>query len=289
MNSALLGLVAALSWGVSDFLARFPSRAVGPIPTVLAVTVAGFIVLGAWLLLDGATISIVWPSLWLVAVSGVFFTLATLSLFAAFALGPIAIVAPIAGSYPALAMILAVAQGARPSAWQWLAILGVMAGVVIVSRSGGRYEESGELPPGKLKIVLGLALLASFGFAIALAAGQAAVPIFGEVETVWLARLFGLITIGSLYLWDLWRSAKASLPASWLPLLGLMGCLDVAALGTIVAAGNLPDPAFATVVSSAFSAVTVILARIILKEAISPAQLGGIALIVGGVVALAGL
>jgi drug/metabolite transporter (DMT)-like permease len=42
-------------------------------------------------------------------------------------------------------------------------------------------------------------------------------------------------------------------------------------------------------VSSAFSAVTVILARIILKEAISPAQLGGIALIVGGVVALAGL
>ena len=289
MNSALLGLVAALSWGLNDFLARFPSRAVGPIPTVLAVTVAGFIVLGAWLLLDGATIRIVWPSLWLVAVSGVFFTLGTLALYAALALGPISIVAPITGSYPALAMILAVAQGARPSLTQWLAIGAVTAGVVIVSRSGGRYEESGELPPGKLKIVLGLALLASFGFAIALAAGQAAVPIFGEVETVWLARLFGLITIGSLYLWDLWRSAKASLPASWLPLLGLMGCLDVAALGTIVAAGNLPDPAFATVVSSAFSAVTVILARIILKEAISPAQLGGIALIVGGVVALAGL
>src|SRR3990170_3401073 len=193
MNSALLGLVAALSWGLNDFLARFPSRAVGPIPTVLAVTVAGFIVLGAWLLLDGATISIVWPSLWLVAVSGVFFTLATLSLFAAFALGPIAIVAPIAGSYPALAMMLAVAQGARPSAWQWLAIVGVMAGVLIVSRSGGRYEESGELPPGKLKIVLGLAFLAGFCFAIALTAGQAARRLFGEVETVWLARLFGLI------------------------------------------------------------------------------------------------
>src|SRR4030065_642722 len=32
MNSALLGLVAALSWGVHDFLARFPSRAVRPTP-----------------------------------------------------------------------------------------------------------------------------------------------------------------------------------------------------------------------------------------------------------------
>ena len=286
MNSALVGLVAALSWGVHDFVARFPSRAVGPIPTVLAVTVSGLIVLSAWLLIGGSAIRIVWPDLWLVAVTGIFFALGTLALFTALALGPITLVAPIAGSYPALAMMLAVAQGARPSAWQWLAILGVMAGVLIVSRSGGRYEESGELPPGKLKIVLGLAFLASFGFAIALTAGQAAAPIYGEVETVWLARLFGLATIGALYLW---RSPGASLPVRWLPLLGLMGCLDVLALGTITAAGNLPDPAFATVVSSAFGAVTVLLARVILKEPIAPLQLGGIALIFGGVAALAGL
>ena len=286
MNSALLGLVAALSWGVHDFLARFPSRAVGPIPTVLAVTVSGLIVLSAWLLVGGGAIKIVWPDLWLVAVTGIFFAAATLAMFTALALGPISIVAPITGSYPALAMILAVAQGARPSAWQWLAIVGVMAGVLILSRSGGRYEESGELPPGKLKIVLGLALLASFGFAIALTAGQAAVPIFGEVETVWLARLFGLATIGAVYLW---RSPGAPLPVRWLPLLGLMGCLDVLALGTITGAGNLPDPAFATVVSSTFGAVTVLLAHVFLKEPIGPSPLAGMVLIFGGVGVLTGL
>ena len=46
-----------------------------------------------------------------------------------------------------------------------------------------------------------------------------------------------------------------------------MGCLDVAAFGAITAAGNLPDPEFATVVSSAFGAVTVLLARAFLKDA----------------------
>ena len=286
MNSALLGLIAALSWGLHDFFARFPSRAVGPIPTVLAVTVAGLIVLSAWLLFANTMPEILWPHILLVVVTGVFFTLATLALFAALAVGPISIVAPIAGSYPALAMILAVAQGARPSLVQWAAIAAVMAGVAIVSRSGGRYEASGELPPGTHKTVLGLAFIASFCFAVALTAGQAAVPVFGEVQTIWLARCFGLITIVAIYLW---RTPGAGLPLRWLPLLGLMGCLDVAALGTIIAAGNWPNPEFATVVSSAFGAITVLLARVFLKEEITPAQVGGMALIFGGVGALARL
>jgi len=104
MNSVLLGLVAALTWGLNDFIARFPARVVGPIPTVLAVTFTGLLVLSAWLLLDGGTIRIVWPSLWLVALSGVCFTFGTLSLCALLARGPMSLVAPIAGSFPALAI-----------------------------------------------------------------------------------------------------------------------------------------------------------------------------------------
>jgi drug/metabolite transporter (DMT)-like permease len=116
--------------------------------------------------------------------------------------------------------------------------------------------------------------------------GQAAVVELGEITAVWLARIFGLITIGAIYLM---QRSRGELPALWLPLLGLMGGLDVAALAAILTAGNLPDPAFATVVSSAFSAVTVILARAILKEPISPIQLLGMILIFGGVAGLAGL
>jgi drug/metabolite transporter (DMT)-like permease len=286
MNAALFGLVAALTWGVHDFLARFPSRTVGPVPTVFAVTVAGFVYLSLWLLIDGGALHIVWPEIWLVAVSGICLALATLSLFAALALGPISIVAPIAGSYPALAMILALAQGARPSLTQWLAIAAVMAGVGVVSRSGGKYEESGHLAPGKLKTVLALGFGASLGFAAALTSGQAAVPHFGDIETIWFSRVFGLVTIGAILLS---QSPRPQLPARWLPVLGLMGALDVTALGTVVAAGNLADPEFATVVSSAFGAVAVILARLFLEEEIAPAQLGGMVLIFGGVAMLAGV
>jgi drug/metabolite transporter (DMT)-like permease len=286
MSAVIFGLAAALSWGVYDFLSRFPSRAVGPILTVLAVTFFGLVVLSAWVLIAGNEISIVWPKLWLVAIAGIFFALATLALFAAFALGPITLVAPIVGAYPALAMIFAVAQGARPSAWQWLAIGCVLAGAVITSRSGGRYEDSGELAKGETKIVLGLAVLAGIGFAIGITAGQTAVPIFGDVETVWLARIFGLLTIGLIYLW---RAPGAKLPLRWLPLLGLMGCLDVVALAALTAAGDLPSPELTTVVSSAFGAITVLLARVFLKEPIAPLQLGGMVLIFGGVAALAAL
>jgi drug/metabolite transporter (DMT)-like permease len=286
MSSVLLGVVAALSWGVNDFLARFPARAVGPVPTVLVVTFAGFVFISGWLVVSGDAVSFFWPQLWLPAASGIFFALSTLSLFAAFALGPISLVAPIAGSYPAISMIFAVAQGARPSMLQWFAIAAVMAGVAIVSRSGGNYEDSGHIAAGKLKAVLALALCASVASAVAQTSGQAAVLTFGEVPAVWLSRIFGLITIGAIYLA---QRSRAELPARWLPLFGLMGGLDVAALGSIFAAGNLPDPAFAVVVSSAFSAVTVVLARAMLKEPIGRIQLLGMVSIFGGAAGLAGL
>jgi drug/metabolite transporter (DMT)-like permease len=129
-------------------------------------------------------------------------------------------------------------------------------------------------------------LCASVCSAVAQTSGQAAALTFGEVPAVWLSRIFGLFIIGTIYLA---QRSRAVLAARWLPLLALMGGLDVAALGSIFAAGNLPDPAFAVVVSSTFSAVTVILARALLKEPIGQIQLLGMVLIFAGAAGLAGL
>jgi drug/metabolite transporter (DMT)-like permease len=284
MTSVLLGALAALSWGTHDFLARFPSRAVGPLATVLAVTLAGLVFLTVWILASGVEVPHDWGSLWLVALTGVAYALATLSLFAGLALGPISIVAPIAGSYPALSLLFAVIRGDRPGVVQWAAIAAVTLGIAAVAQSGGRFEGGGGVAPGKLPAVLALAFGASLGFAVGLTAGQAAVPVFGEAGTAWLARIFGTVAVAAIWL----LAPKRPLSVRWLPVLAAMGALDATALLLIVAAGNLADAVLATVASSAFGAIAVVWARIFLKESIGPIQFAGIVLVFAGVAVLAG-
>jgi drug/metabolite transporter (DMT)-like permease len=284
MNSALLGSLAALAWGVHDFIARYPSRAIGPVNTALGVTLAGLFALGLWLVLSGEPLDIVWHSLWLTAATGFCYAVATMSLYAALAIGPLSVVAPIAGSYPALAVLFALAAGERPSLVQWLAVAAVMAGVVAVAQRRGGHDDDAEAPSGRARTYVGLALVASLGFALAFTSGQAAVPVFGEAQSALLARLFGLLAVALCYLHAsvTWRMTQASVP-----LIGAMGLLDVVALITVISAAAFPDAALATVTSSAFGAVTVVLARILLNERISPLQFLGLVLIFGGVVVLA--
>ena len=285
MSAALLGLVGALSWGVHDFLARFPSRGLGPTNTTFLVTATGLVALSLWVLFDETPARLAWSSSWLAAVAGIFSALATLALFTALTLGPISIVAPIAGAFPAPALLFAVIGGLRPTLVEWLAMAAVLTGVALVSQSGERHQATGAIEPGKLKSVVGFSLLAGLSFAVALTAGQTAAPVLGSIETAWLARIAALLTVALVYLKP---SVKWQQPGRWLPFLAFMGCLDVLALTTIMAAGHMPNPAVATVVASSFSAVSVVLARIVLKEIIVPIQLIGMALIFGGVAVLTG-
>ena len=284
MNSALLGSVAALAWGTHDFLARFASRSAGPVNTVFGVTFAGFVALSLWLLVSGTRVEIVWSSLWLAAVSGIGVAVATLSLFTALTLGPISIVCPIAASYPAVAVLFALIAGVRPNLMEWAAMGAVILGVIVVAASSAEEPDSDGHVRGKLAPIVFFSMLASLGFAAALATGQAAAPVFGDAQSVWLARIFGLAAVALLYLaprvrWDV--------PGRWLPVIGVMGGLDVVALVSTFAAGHLPDPTMATVTSSAFGAVTVLLARLILKERITMMQLAGMVLVFAGVGVLA--
>lgn len=282
MSSALLGVLAALAWGSHDFLARFPSRRIGPVNSALGVTLAGFLILGLWLLFGGEPLTIVWPSLWLTAVTGIAFAVGTLALYGALAIGPLSVVAPIAGSYPALAVLFAVIAGERPSLVQWAAVAVVMAGVVLVAQR--KEDAQSSEPSGSMRAIIGLSLVASVGFAVAFTSGQAAVAVFGEVQSIWLARAFGLVTVALAYLRP---GTRFEMPVRWLPVIVAMGLLDVGALLAVTMAGSLPDPAIATVVSSGFGAVSVILAWLLLREKISLLQLVGIVLIIGGVVVLA--
>src|ERR1700726_4725160 len=113
----LLGLLTALNWGGSDFLARFATQKLGTLRTILYMQLTGFILLSGalrWLggwghLFDGSG----WhPWAWGV-LAGLLNTSSTLALYRSFEIGKLSIVAPISACYPVLTMLLSALTGER--------------------------------------------------------------------------------------------------------------------------------------------------------------------------------
>ena len=158
-------------------------------------------------------------------------------------------------------MIFAVAQGMRPSVTQWLAIAAVMAGAAIVSRSGTTYENLGTSRRESSKLFLH----SPFVRASVLPWRRPA-----DRRGSHIRRGYCRLAVENFRAGHHRRYLSHAAPSIGVarPLASasrLMGGLDVVALGQY----SLPatcHPAFAVVVSSAFSAVTVVLARAILKE-----------------------
>jgi drug/metabolite transporter (DMT)-like permease len=65
-----------------------------------------------------------------------------------------------------------------------------------------------------------------------------------------------------------------------------MGAFDAIALGLVTAAGSLPRAEYASVTSSLFGVLTVLLAAWILKERVRPVQWLGIAAVFSGIATL---
>ncbi|MCH8925985.1 MAG: EamA family transporter [Proteobacteria bacterium] len=158
MNPALWGLMTALGWGGADFIARFTGRALGHRSALFGMLGVSAVVLTLIVWLGG--LPLVWdPSgWWLVALTGLGIMVATLLLYRALARGPVTVVAPIAGSYPALNVALAVALGARPAALDWAAMAAVMAGVIVVARAARSFEDPAGTTRAQLRFTVALAL-----------------------------------------------------------------------------------------------------------------------------------
>ncbi|MEQ9349557.1 MAG: DMT family transporter, partial [Alphaproteobacteria bacterium] len=254
-----------------------------PDSALFGMLLTGTLVLSVWVWLSGTVL--VWPlgTLWLLGLSGVGIMLATLLLYGALARGPVTLVAPIVASYPVVVLLIAVVLGQRPSPLQWAAMALVMAGVVAVSRAGGRLAAIAVERPGEVRRTVLMALASSCGFGIAISAAQAAVPVYGDLQTVWAGRAISLLAILMLFA-GRWRRPVVS--AAWWPLVMLQGLLDSGAYLALFAGSSGAGAAIAAVVASAFGVVTVLLARVFLREAMSPLQWAGTAVVFAGVAVL---
>src|SRR5215469_12748395 len=113
----LFGLLTAISWGSSDFLARFATRRIGTLRATLYMQLLGFALLSAALpflggwghLADGSGFR---PWLWGLF-AGTLNTMATLAIYRSFELGKMSVVAPLSASYPVITVLLTLSTGER--------------------------------------------------------------------------------------------------------------------------------------------------------------------------------
>ena len=250
--TAVYSLAAVLFWGTSDFLGGYATRRANAFLFTTVVNIGGLILVGT--LASGTHAQ--FPSgrsvLWVLA-GGVLGGASLAIFYRALSSGRMGLTAPVAAVLSAaiptvFGMFTEGLPGKIPVIGFFLAAIGLW----LITRA-----EHGHTPEG-----IGLALLAGTGFAcFYLCVRQAS-----DSSAFWIAtftRTGGLLITGVIVLLQRNFSDITAAGCRW----GLLtGCID--SLGTILfvrasQTGRLDE---AVVISSLYPAVTVLLARILLKE-----------------------
>lgn len=279
MQSLIYGLIAALTWGLHDFCVRHLSQKVAVATMLMAVLGMGSVALIALITLTAGWDHIDTRSALFAMASGACYALGCYGLFNAFAIGPVRLVAPIGGAYPVVSVAIAALMGQSIRPDQWLATLAVALGIAIVARQPDHDTGASN----RITAMLWAALGAS-GFALTFALGQTAAMNGAELPIILLARATALVIVAAGVFGRRMPIAPLRLH---LPLLAVMGILDVTALGFVLAAGGLANPAFASVASSVFGLITILLAWRFLGETMRGLQWGGVGLVFAGIAWLA--
>lgn len=283
MIPALLGLASALGLGTADFMARFSARALGATLAYAVVLLIGALATTVWVVATGT--DLIWSTYGfaLAVAHGISVSIMCILLYQGMARGPVAVVAPIVATHPVPVLVVNVLMGVRPSAIEWAAMAAVIVGGVMISRHAVSDAPPGEAKANRTTVLIALA--ACLAYVAIVLTGQAASPVIGAVETMLIGRWSGLIFIVLVL-----AVQKASLrvPASWWPFVGLQGALDSLGYLAFLAGAKTDAPHVTMVVASAFSVVTVLLARIVIREDVTRMQWAAIALIAMGTAVLSG-
>jgi uncharacterized membrane protein len=319
-NGVLLGLTAALCWGVADYCLRGASHAAGTFRALYFMQVIALLALALgvapWLRLSfaGATPALVAAD---AALSLIILVGAAL-LYRSFVIGKLAVVSPIAASFGAITTILALAAGERPDAPQLVGLGLLLVGVTLSGMALSPRDASAPnaatparqrdpawrrwLGPG-VPEALGATLLfggAYFGL-------RYVAPQLGGVQTAMIGKVADFVALSLIVLlgWGARRfiggaggvggvsvaqgsaapAARALAPRSgafWLWLIP-GAILDTAAnvAYNLGVSGGLTS--VVATLSSLFTAVTVVLAWIFLRERLTRVQWVGLLLILAGI------
>ena len=282
----LLGLLTALTWGGSDFLARFATHRIGTLRTMFYMQATGLVLLSIclpWLggwghLHDGSG----WqPWAWGL-LAGCINACSTLTLYRSFEIGKMAVVAPLSASYPALTVILSLLSGERLTTARAVGIICTMLGIVMVARGEKAPHEDDVEARARSGKGTGWALCSALGFGVLFwLLGNRIVPRVGAPQTVWLIRLTCVFITGIILLVAKQSFGVPRGPVRWW--VWGMGLLDTSAFVVSNRGMQLEQVAIVSVLGSLYGAVTVGLAAVFLREHVAKWQWAGIATIFAGI------
>ncbi|MCP4389754.1 MAG: DMT family transporter [Gammaproteobacteria bacterium] len=285
MSGYLWGMISALGYGTGDFVARFTGKALGANTAVFGVFLTGSLLLSVSFLFFPAEINFSWHNAWLLALAGIANMLMLVLLFTALARGPISIAAPIVASHPALILVILLLLGVIPTMMEMVGLVVVILGVAFLSRQTAHFTASDEMTPAYLQKTIFIALAANVAYAVQVIAAQQIAIEYGSLQAAWATRVFGLLAILIVFVG---KGERIVIPIRWWPIVIVHGCLDAAGVFALVLGSLSSGRIAAAVISSAFPVVTVLLASLFIKEAVSGKQWIAIAIIVAGVALISG-
>ncbi len=278
--TALLALGASLLWGVSDFLGGTTSRRL-PVYTVIAMSqawsllfllpVAGFT--GEF----GADRSYL-P--WGVA-GGLVGLVALGAFYSALASGTMGVVAPIAAMGVTVPVVVGVAGGDAPSVLQLLGLATAVTGVLLASGPELRASRGGT----RSLLLAGTAAL-GFGTVIVLVSHGSRTSVVMTLLAMRLTTVTLVLLVISAGLLA-GRRRRPPVLAREQPLLAVIGAGDVGANACYAVASQTGLLSIVAVLASLYPAVTVLLARQLLRERLRQVQAVGVLTALGGVVLIA--
>ena len=266
--AVVLALASAVVYGASDFLGGLASRKAPVFGVVALSQLAGLAAL--LLLLPWVGGPITPADLWAGASAGLAGASGLLVFFRALAGGVMSAVAPVtAVTAAAVPVLVGLLGGDRIGPWSTAGIVLALLAVVLVSAEGGLSALRGAHPAG---LVPALVAGVAFGFFFVLLDRTSA---DAGLTPLVAARIASVVLVVSVAL-GRGRSLRASRAA--LPLVVVSGIGDMTANALFLLAtqegGQL---AITGVLASLYPVSTVVLAQIVLRERLVPAQLAGLA------------
>jgi drug/metabolite transporter (DMT)-like permease len=279
------GLGGMFGWGMSDFLAKRAIDRIGDLRTLFWSQAAGLMPLIAIFAFSREIPTLHGFDLPFLALLGIVEAAWYLAVYAGFGKGQVSLLSPIFASYAAwVALLSALVFGERISVGKWLAIGVVFAGVILIStdpRDLRRTLRAGntDLPPGLPEIAVALVAFSFWLLALDRFIG----------DRDWVFFMLAIRIAETITLVAYARATRRPLGLAQhgplMPYVSLIGCCDVIAFSAVAYGFSATtQTSIVAMLSSTYSLLTVVLARIFLQERLRGPQKLAAGIILTGIV-----